>query len=505
MKLATSPNPFIKMGAPTPFLTDEFTELQTKARALKAEESGLRETISPVQTVPSPAECNAPAAIPDSVPESHRRLQQLQQQQQQMMQWMMQQQQQQQQQLQQQQQQQQQQQFQQQQLLHQQQQQQQINLHNDDDEDNYGSDDADADVDAAEEQTEQQQQQQHQHKRKKVLGGLVARNSSSSSSSNNNKASTAVAAAVSPSKSNGGVSASGRSVRARQPPRRLMDTYSRADLSDSEDFDEDDLDSSRGHGQFASRSNSGNMQQQQQQHQQQQVQGNASFNNSSSSASLVGYDADDDFMARLAGNDMDDFRIEHISEREQKQLREQLKRRLKELETCTEEMKGLSSGERKKLRNRKASCVSRLKKKLILAELADHLDRQKDKIRNAVALCDFYRQESDQLFRRLQRYEPTFQRTPAPAPETLPGAARSQSPSPGPRPANVGHITKRTRVPVGGNPVATSSSSGSSSNSHFRAAERTSSGGSNSGRHERTNCFCNSSKAGQMVGVVFFL
>ena len=78
-------------------------------------------------------------------------------------------------------------------------------------------------------------------------------------------------------------------------------------------------------------------------------------------------DADADELGE--GTDEDEFLAGMLNPVQEKKLREQLKRHLKDLDRCNAQSKGMSPIEKKKLRNRKASRVSRLRKKLSVFDL----------------------------------------------------------------------------------------------------------------------------------------
>eukprot|EP00051_Salpingoeca_urceolata_P017490 m.238458 g.238458 ORF g.238458 m.238458 type:complete len:478 (-) comp18968_c0_seq2:287-1720(-) len=104
----------------------------------------------------------------------------------------------------------------------------------------------------------------------------------------------------------------------------------------------------------------------------------------------------------------DDGAVEVISPQEEAQLRLQLKRRIKELRVCTEETRHLHPAERKKLRNRKASCVSRLRKKLSLCDLQHRFDRACEAVNALEASCRFYEQGYRVLCAQVQQHNPAF-------------------------------------------------------------------------------------------------
>jgi hypothetical protein len=92
----------------------------------------------------------------------------------------------------------------------------------------------------------------------------------------------------------------------------------------------------------------------------------------------------------------DDVRLS-LTAAEQAKLLEDLRSRQHDLQTVNQKMRGLSPGERKKMRNRKASSVSRIKKKLATAILWDQRDH--------------YEAEAKSLYTRLLAYEPDTVRT----------------------------------------------------------------------------------------------
>lgn len=77
-------------------------------------------------------------------------------------------------------------------------------------------------------------------------------------------------------------------------------------------------------------------------------------------------DGDDDGMG---DEGLDDGHVERLDEKTEAAMRLQLDKFLKDLHRCNAETEGLGACERKKIRNRKASRVSRLKKKLNVYDL----------------------------------------------------------------------------------------------------------------------------------------
>lgn len=69
-----------------------------------------------------------------------------------------------------------------------------------------------------------------------------------------------------------------------------------------------------------------------------------------------------------------------MSPQEEARLRSLLLKKQHDLETCTLKMKGLTPQNKKRLRNRHASCVSRLKKKLYICNLQRDLEKAKSLI-----------------------------------------------------------------------------------------------------------------------------
>jgi len=67
---------------------------------------------------------------------------------------------------------------------------------------------------------------------------------------------------------------------------------------------------------------------------------------------------------------------------EEARLRVLLQRKQLDLENCTSKMKGLTPQNKKRLRNRHASCVSRLKKKLYICNLQRDLEKAKGMLAN---------------------------------------------------------------------------------------------------------------------------
>eukprot|EP00730_Choanoeca_flexa_P010802 TRINITY_DN21112_c0_g1_i1.p1 TRINITY_DN21112_c0_g1~~TRINITY_DN21112_c0_g1_i1.p1 ORF type:complete len:323 (+),score=116.51 TRINITY_DN21112_c0_g1_i1:319-1287(+) len=75
----------------------------------------------------------------------------------------------------------------------------------------------------------------------------------------------------------------------------------------------------------------------------------------------------------------DEFGHEHLmSPEEEAELRRLLEIRQAELDACGKQMKGMTPAQKKRLRNKHASCVSRLKKKLYICNLVRELDKARD-------------------------------------------------------------------------------------------------------------------------------
>ena len=104
-------------------------------------------------------------------------------------------------------------------------------------------------------------------------------------------------------------------------------------------------------------------------------------------------------------------RAKDRSEEEERYLRRQLKKQVGDLEMCTRLTQYLSSSERKKLRNRKASRVSRLKKKLSVFDLQDKYNQLAHERAIQDRTIAAMQAEIDLHVALIQRYEPTFQRT----------------------------------------------------------------------------------------------
>eukprot|EP00045_Choanoeca_perplexa_P009216 m.88014 g.88014 ORF g.88014 m.88014 type:complete len:408 (+) comp14802_c0_seq1:421-1644(+) len=82
----------------------------------------------------------------------------------------------------------------------------------------------------------------------------------------------------------------------------------------------------------------------------------------------------------------DEFGHEHLmSPEEEADLRRLLEIRQGELDECGRHMKGMTPAQKKRLRNKHASCVSRLKKKLYICNLVRELDRARDTAASATA------------------------------------------------------------------------------------------------------------------------
>jgi hypothetical protein len=90
--------------------------------------------------------------------------------------------------------------------------------------------------------------------------------------------------------------------------------------------------------------------------------------------------------ALLHHHDSDDeFGHEHLmSPEEEAELRRLLEIRQVELDECGTHMKGMTPAQKKRLRNKHASCVSRLKKKLYICNLVRELEKARDTAASAV-------------------------------------------------------------------------------------------------------------------------
>jgi len=103
-----------------------------------------------------------------------------------------------------------------------------------------------------------------------------------------------------------------------------------------------------------------------------------------------------------------------MSPEEEARLRSLLARRQVDLENCTSKMKGLTPQNKKRLRNRHASCVSRLKKKLYICNLQRDLERARAVISGLQADVEaqngtiaFFRRENDRLCAQVRSQEGT--------------------------------------------------------------------------------------------------
>ena len=74
-----------------------------------------------------------------------------------------------------------------------------------------------------------------------------------------------------------------------------------------------------------------------------------------------------------------------MSVEEEADLRAQLADRQRELDECPQHMKGMTPVEKKRLRNRHASCVSRLKKKIYIGRMQRRLDATTEALRRSEA------------------------------------------------------------------------------------------------------------------------
>lgn len=93
-----------------------------------------------------------------------------------------------------------------------------------------------------------------------------------------------------------------------------------------------------------------------------------------------------------------------MSPEEEARLRSLLVKKQQDLENCASKMKGLTPQNKKRLRNRHASCVSRLKKKLYICNLQRDLERAKAMISALHSDAEaqkgtiaFFRKENDRL------------------------------------------------------------------------------------------------------------
>lgn len=99
-----------------------------------------------------------------------------------------------------------------------------------------------------------------------------------------------------------------------------------------------------------------------------------------------------------------------MSPEEEARLRTLLAKKQRDLENCATKMKGLTPQNKKRLRNRHASCVSRLKKKLYICNLQRDLERAKAVINALQADSEaqkgtiaFFRKENDRLCGMVQQ------------------------------------------------------------------------------------------------------
>jgi hypothetical protein len=80
----------------------------------------------------------------------------------------------------------------------------------------------------------------------------------------------------------------------------------------------------------------------------------------------------------------DEFAHEHMmSPEEERELRNLLAQRQAELDECTKHMEGMTAAQKKRLRNKHASCVSRLKKKLYICNLLRELEKAREEATHA--------------------------------------------------------------------------------------------------------------------------
>lgn len=101
-------------------------------------------------------------------------------------------------------------------------------------------------------------------------------------------------------------------------------------------------------------------------------------------------------------------RINALDAREEEQLRKQLRRQMRELENSGAQMKGMSSSERKKMRNRKASRISRLKRKLSVFDLQVRYEKEVAERQRLAHLAMALNSQVQSCVQYIQRYEPSF-------------------------------------------------------------------------------------------------
>jgi hypothetical protein len=106
---------------------------------------------------------------------------------------------------------------------------------------------------------------------------------------------------------------------------------------------------------------------------------------------------------------IDDSNLHELDPKEEKSLRKMLQKHLKDLENCNSQMKGLSSNERKKLRNRKASRVSRLRKKLSVYDLTRRYNTMADESKEREKVLKLHRVALELAVKQLRTHEPRYQ------------------------------------------------------------------------------------------------
>jgi len=107
---------------------------------------------------------------------------------------------------------------------------------------------------------------------------------------------------------------------------------------------------------------------------------------------------------------------EHFMDpKEEKKLRSLLNEKQRALIECTERTSNLPANEKKRLRNRHASCVSRIKKKLAMCNLQKDLDEalgENTLLRTEVeaqrGTIRFFQRENQMLRKRLRELDPTY-------------------------------------------------------------------------------------------------
>lgn len=127
--------------------------------------------------------------------------------------------------------------------------------------------------------------------------------------------------------------------------------------------------------------------------------------------------------------------VNALHPKEEAYLRRQLAKQMRELESSSSQMRGLSSSERKKVRNRKASRISRLKKKLSVFDLQVSYEKELKERQRLAKRCALLEAEAQLYLKHLHTYDPGFKRkaqdedNTSPPPRTTTREAHSPLPT----------------------------------------------------------------------------